>query len=133
MITDELLKQAIKETAEGMLSGDPDYAAKCVTTRNGYQVRLFTHSLHRELVAAFHGSSGAYEVFYTRADGNIYSDGKDPLDLIPARRTFKCWVRWYRRSGKDADIHLAGSNDWPHGFDWLTDPVEVVAEEKEQP
>ncbi len=56
------------------------------------------------------------------------------LYTIPARRTFKCWVRWYELQGH-AKPCLTSRKYGPWAFDatWLTDPVEVVAEEKEQP
>ncbi|MDE2098359.1 MAG: hypothetical protein KGL39_13985 [Patescibacteria group bacterium] len=128
MITYELLKQAIKETAEGMLSGDPDYAAKCVTLRDGGRVRVIMRD--RQSIDYFYFSQGTWLYRRVSFNGNLNSDSISSHDLIPARRQLKCWVRWYL-AGSGHPAVCFSEQDTPFR-QWLTDPVEVVAEEKMQ-
>lgn len=128
MITDEQVKQAIKETAEGMLSGDPDYAAKCVTARDGSAVRIYAATSQR-LIVTYRTSSGGYEIKYIRPDGNIFPNEENSLDLIPAKRMFKCLVCFDEYGNP---FTAFDKNAFLQSSKWLTDPVEVVLQEKER-
>lgn len=127
MITPKLVAQAIKETAEGMLSGDPDYAAKCVTTCDGRAVRVFMYDNAGDLQYAF------------RIDDGTWRMGFGGGDFIPTKRTLKCWVRWYSKHQDGLPAIVTSYKEiWPKElddlqFEWLTDPVEVVLQEKKQP
>lgn len=137
MITEELIKQAIKETAEGMLSGDPNYAAKCAQTVEKYRVRLFSITQDEDdnyplVGAVYHGGkwrrvnwtvSGEYDLGYPAK----------ALDLVPTPRKLQCWVRWYKNlGGKECPVVMLHRDSFPDSaeFQWVSDPILVETEEK---
>lgn len=79
MITNELLQQAIKETAEGMRSGDPDYACKSVVWSDGSRARAAEQRERAEKaeaeLAALRAriSASPYETFVCRYIGTQHA------------------------------------------------------------
>lgn len=145
MITKELLQQAIKETAEGMLSGDPDYACKCVQARDGSRVRVIGRMSERcrlPMLALYEYPDGDWTLQRHCDDGAyLQSREESRYDLIPVPRKprkLKCWVR-FGQNRPDAEIFATAHvgwefqdpAEWEYPTVWVTDPIEVVTEEKE--